>query len=61
MYASPDVANESITYCQLNYVAKGASVKRSNAVVSSQSIPAGTRVPVGTTIELEFIINANQD
>lgn len=61
MYASPDVANESIMYCQLNYVAKGASVKRSNAVVSSQSIPAGTRVPVGTTIELEFIINANQD
>lgn len=60
-YASPDVANETITYCKLNYVAKGASVKRSNAVVNSQNIPAGKRVPVGTTIELEFIVNANQD
>lgn len=60
-YVSPEVANESITYCQLNYVAKGASVKRSNAVVNSQSIPAGTKVPIGTTIELEFIVNANQD
>lgn len=60
-YASPEVANESITYCHLNYVAKGASVKRSNAVVNSQSIPAGTEVPFGTTIELEFIVNENQD
>lgn len=60
-YVSPEVANESIVYCRLNYVAKGASVKRENAVVNSQSIPAGTRVPVGTTIELEFIVNANQD
>lgn len=61
MYASPEVANELITYNHLNYVAKGASVKRSNAVVNSQSIPAGTRVPMGTTIVLEFIVNANQD
>ncbi len=61
LYVSPEVANESITYCHLNYVAKGASVKRSNAVVNSQSIPAGTRVPFGTTVELEFIVNANQD
>lgn len=60
-YASPENANEMITYNQLNYVAKGASVKRANAVVSSQNIPAGTRVPIGTTIELEFIVNANQD
>ena len=60
-YASPEVANESIEYCHLNYVAKGASIRRSNAVVDSQSIPAGTRVPIGTTIELEFIVNANQD
>ncbi|MDE7139022.1 MAG: PASTA domain-containing protein [Ruminococcus sp.] len=60
-YVSPEVANESIAYSQLNYVAKGASVKRSNAVVTSQSIPAGTRVPIGTTIELEFIVNENQD
>lgn len=61
MYVSPEVANESITYCRLNYVAKGASVKRPNAIVNSQSPPAGTRVPVGTTVELEFIVNANQD
>lgn len=60
-YSSPEVANESIAYCHLNYVAKGASVKKSNAVVNSQSIPAGTRVPFGTTIELEFIVNENQD
>ncbi len=60
-YVSPEVANESITYCKLNYIAKGASVKRNNAIVSSQSIPAGTEVPVGTTIELEFIINSNED
>lgn len=60
-YVSPEVANESIAYSQLNYVAKGASVKRANAVVSSQNIPAGTRVPIGTTIELEFIVNENQD
>ncbi len=61
MYASPELANELITSNHLNYVAKGASVKRSNAVVNSQSIPAGTRVPMGTTIVLEFIVNANQD
>lgn len=60
-YVSPEVANESITYCKLNYIAKGASVKRSDAIVNSQSIPAGTEVPVGTTIELEFIINSNAD
>ncbi len=61
LYVSPEVANESITYCRLNYVAKGASVKNSNAVVNSQSPPAGTQVPIGTTVELEFIVNANQD
>lgn len=61
MYVSPEVANESMAYSQLNYVAKGASVKRPNAVVNSQSPSAGTRVPVGTTVELEFIVNANQD
>ena len=61
LYVSPEVANESITYCRLNYVAKGASVRNSNAVVNSQSPPAGTQVPIGTTVELEFIVNANQD
>ncbi|MDE6670993.1 MAG: PASTA domain-containing protein [Ruminococcus sp.] len=61
LYVSPEVANESITYCKLNYVAKGASVRNSNAVVNSQSPPAGTQVPIGTTVELEFIVNANQD
>ncbi|MBQ8960158.1 MAG: PASTA domain-containing protein [Ruminococcus sp.] len=54
-------ANESITYSELNYVARGASVSREGAVVNSQSIPPGSKVAKGTTIELEFIVDSNQD
>ena len=54
-------ANESIVYSELNYVARGASVTREDAVVNSQSIPPGTKVAKGTTIELEFIVNQNSD
>lgn len=54
-------ANESIVYSELNYVARGASVTREDAVVNSQSIPPGSKVAKGTTIELEFIVNSNQD
>ena len=54
-------ANESIVYSDLNYVARGASVTREDAVVNSQSIAPGTKVAKGTTIELEFIVNANSD
>lgn len=56
---SLDWANEQLTYCDLNYVAKGAM--RSDAVVSSQSIPPGTQVAVGTTIELEFTVYSDGD
>ena len=49
-----DWANEQLTYCQLNYVAKGAM--RDEAVVSSQSVEPGTLVPIGTTIELELTV-----
>lgn len=52
-------ANEQLTYCQLNYVAKGAI--RDEAVVSSQSIDPGTTVPVGTTIELELTVYDSGD
>ncbi len=49
-----DWANEQLSYCQLNYVARGAM--RDDAIVSDQSIPPGTKVAVGTTIELEFTV-----
>ncbi len=58
---SPSVANESVTYMGLNYVAKGASITREDAVVSSQSIAPYTEVPKGTTIELEFMVIEDQD
>ena len=58
---SATYANESIVYSELNYVARGASVTRDDAVVNSQSIPPGSKVAKGTTIELEFIVNSNQD
>ncbi len=54
-----DWANEQLTYCELNYVARGAM--RSEAVVSSQSLPPGTRVKVGTAIELEFTVYESGD
>ncbi len=54
-----DWANEQLTYCQLNYVARGAM--RSEAVVSGQSIPPGTEVKVGTTVELEFTVYESGD
>lgn len=58
---SPSAANESISYRSLNYVATGASTSRSDSVVSSQSIEAGTEVPKGTVIELEFMVYENSD
>ena len=54
-------ANESIAYSQLNYVAYGASTLREDALVSTQSIEPGSTVAVGTTIELEFIVDADSD
>ncbi|MBE6856584.1 MAG: peptidoglycan glycosyltransferase [Ruminococcus sp.] len=58
---SAQAANESIAYRQLNFVATGASTERSDARVHSQSIKAGTQVPKGTVIELEFIVYENSD
>lgn len=51
-----DIANESIIYKNLNYVATGASIHRDGAVVNSQNPEAGKKVAVGTTIELEFMV-----
>lgn len=58
---TPGIANESIAYAGLNFVATGASTSRTDAVVSKQSIEKGKKVPKGTTIELEFMVYENQD
>lgn len=54
--ATPDIANDAIVYQRLNYIATGASIHREDAVVASQSHEPGSTVPVGTTIELEFMV-----
>lgn len=59
--ADPQTANDSIVYLRLNYVAKGASIHRDGAVVENQIPAAGEPVPIGTTIELEFIVNDSGD
>lgn len=58
---SPEIANDSIIYMELNYVATGASIHRDDAVVASQSIEAGTKVAKGTTIVLEFQVVSGGD
>lgn len=58
---SPQMANESLTYMGLNFVARGASVNRADAVVTAQSYEKGTKVPKGTAIELEFTVNETSD
>ena len=58
---SPSMANESISYCQLNYVARGASVNHADVAVSKQNYEPGKKVPVGTTIELEFMVYSSGD
>lgn len=57
----PETANDSIVYLRLNYVAKGASVHRNGAVVENQSPAPGESVPIGTTIELEFMVHDSGD
>ncbi len=47
-------ADDAMNYSFLNYVATGASVKDEGAVVKKQNIQAGTEVPKGTVVELEF-------
>lgn len=58
---TPELANEILTEAGLNYVAKGASITREGAQVSSQSLPEGKQTAVGTTIELEFIVYGQED
>jgi len=58
---TPSMANDSVMYCQLNYVARGASVNHADVAVSKQDPPAGKKVPVGTTIELEFMVYSGGD
>ncbi len=50
-------ANYILTNMGLNFIAGGASTDSSSAVVQSQSEPAGSKVPVGTVIELTFGVN----
>lgn len=58
---SPQVANDSIVYKDLNYVATGASIHRDDAFVTGQSIQAGEKVAKGTTIILEFGVVSGGD
>lgn len=58
---SAQFANDNIVYCNLNYVATGASVDNDGAVVLSQSKEAGEKVPKGTTIVLEFGVVGDGD
>ncbi len=58
---SPQIANDSIVYMDLNYVATGASIRRDGAVVTGQSIDAGEKVAKGTTIILEFSVASGGD
>ena len=50
-------ANYILTNMGLNFVAGGATTDSSNAVVQSQSEAVGSKVPVGTVIELTFGVN----
>ncbi len=52
---SPEAANDSIVYKRLNYVAKGASISNGGVTVQKQNPEPGKKVPVGSTVELEFI------
>lgn len=50
-------ANEALTNRGLNYVSAGASADRSDVLVQSQSVEPGTRVEIGTVIELTYMVN----
>jgi len=50
-------ADDAMNYSGLNYVATGASISEEGAVVKKQTIEAGTQVPKGTVIELEFYVD----
>ncbi len=50
-------ANQALTNRGLNYVSVGAAASRSDVLVQSQSVEPGTRVEIGTVIELTYIVN----
>lgn len=54
-------ANALLTDLHLNFVASGASADREDVRVQSQSVEAGTTVPVGTVIKLNYINNSQGD
>ena len=49
-------ANQLLSSLGLNYVATGASAEREDATIYSQSYNEGEHVPVGTIIELNFVV-----
>lgn len=59
--AVPSVANDAIVYSRLNYIATGASIHNEGAVVVNQTPKAGEPVPVGSTIEIEFMVYSSGD
>lgn len=54
-------ANSLLSSLNLNYVASGASTEREDATVYSQSYNEGEHVPVGTIIELTFVVKEQGD
>ncbi len=50
-------ANQALTNLGLNYVSVGASADRKDVLVQSQSVAPGTKVEVGTVIELTYMVN----
>lgn len=49
-------ANQLLSSKGLNYVASGASTQREDSIVYSQSYAEGDQVPLGTIIELTFVV-----
>ena len=58
--ATPEMVKETVEYLGLNFVAKGASIKKENTHVESQSIEVNKQVLKGTSIELEFMAITGQ-
>ena len=50
-------ANEALTNRGLNYVSAGASADRNDVLVQRQSVEPGTKVEIGTVIELTYMVN----
>lgn len=54
-------ANSALTNSGLNMRIVGGGVDKQNVFVSGQSVAAGTKVEIGTTVTVEFINNSVQD